>query len=63
MPEDLPELFRKRADDCVRLARECRSDKDRAAFLEMAQSWLEAAIKIERALTDIDPMRQKRSVN
>ncbi len=38
-----PEEYRRYADECMKWAREAKSDKDRETFLELASAWLQAA--------------------
>jgi hypothetical protein len=45
---DVPEL-REHAAECVRMAQTCSTDRERLAFLELAQTWLELAERQERA--------------
>jgi hypothetical protein len=39
--------FREYADECMDWARTARSEQERDIFLEMAKTWLEAAIRSE----------------
>jgi hypothetical protein len=39
--------FREYADECMDWARTARSEKERAIFIEMAQTWLAAAARLE----------------
>jgi hypothetical protein len=39
--------YRKYADECLGWARTARSDRERAIFLQMAQTWLEAIVRLE----------------
>jgi hypothetical protein len=45
-----PDQFREFADEAADWARTARSDKERAIFLQMARTWLEAAVALERKL-------------
>jgi hypothetical protein len=45
-----PKEFREFATESMDWARTARSDRERAIFLRMAQTWLEAAIALERKL-------------
>jgi len=40
--------FREFADEAADWARTAQSDKERAIFLQMARTWLEAALALER---------------
>jgi hypothetical protein len=40
--------FREYADECMDWARTARSERERAIFLEMAQTWMAAAARLER---------------
>jgi hypothetical protein len=46
---DVPEL-REHAAECVRMAQTCSTDRERLAFLELAQTWLQLAERQERAI-------------
>ena len=39
--------FRENADECMDWARTARGDRERAIFLQMAEAWLQAAIRLE----------------
>jgi len=39
--------FRENADECMDWARTARSDRERAIFLQMAETWLQAAALLE----------------
>jgi hypothetical protein len=39
--------YREYADECLGWARTARSDRERAIFLQMAQTWLEAVVRLE----------------
>jgi hypothetical protein len=39
--------FREYADECMQWAKKAKSDAEREAFLEMAEAWLQAAMKLE----------------
>ena len=45
-----PNEFREFAKESMDWARTARSDQERAIFLRMTQTWLEAAIALERKL-------------
>jgi hypothetical protein len=40
-------VFREYSEECLGWARTARSDRERGIFLQMAQTWLEAAIRLE----------------
>ncbi len=42
--------LREHAAECVKMAQNCSSDRERLAFLELAQTWLELAQQQERAM-------------
>jgi len=44
------DLYRQFMADCLRWAKAARNEKDRAAFLQLAKTWHEAALEIERGL-------------
>ena len=39
--------FRENADECMDWARTARSERERAIFLQMAETWLQAAALLE----------------
>jgi hypothetical protein len=39
--------YRENAEECVGWARTARTDKERAIFLQMARTWIEAAERLE----------------
>jgi len=47
-----PQEHRKRAVDCVVMARSCPQDSDKALWLTLAQSWLRLAEHVARARED-----------
>ena len=49
-----PEEFHEFSDEAMDWARTARSDQERAIFLQMARTWLEAAIVLERKLDIVD---------
>jgi hypothetical protein len=51
--------FRDFAKECLDWAKTAKSDGERDIFLQMAQSWLEAAARSERAPTELDRARQE----
>ena len=40
--------YREFADECLHLAKIARSDREKRIFLQMAETWLEAAVLAER---------------
>jgi hypothetical protein len=42
-----PADFRMFAEECFATARRCRSDETRQIFLDMAQMWMTAAVRVE----------------
>jgi hypothetical protein len=40
--------YREYADECFGWAKTAKSDRERDVFLQMARTWLEAAIRAER---------------
>jgi hypothetical protein len=56
---NVPEL-REHAAECVRMAQICSTDRERLAFLELAQTWLELAQRQERSAVSLaEAGRQK----
>src|SRR5262245_576385 len=49
-----PKEFREFADECLRWADETRSDRHRQVLLDMAKTWMQAALQLERSLALID---------
>jgi hypothetical protein len=49
-----PKDFREFAQECLRWAGETKSERHRQVLLEMARTWLEAALELERSLGLID---------
>jgi hypothetical protein len=43
--------YREYADECLDWAKTAKSDKERQIFLQMARTWLEAAVRRERTRT------------
>jgi hypothetical protein len=39
--------YRENAEECIGWARTARTDKERATFLQMARTWIEAAERLE----------------
>jgi hypothetical protein len=54
---DVAEL-REHAAECVRMAQTCSTDRERLAFLELAQTWLELAQQHERATVTLAKRRK-----
>jgi hypothetical protein len=46
-----PAKFREYAEQCKRLAKAAKTEKDRAALLEIAEAWLTCAAEAERTNT------------
>ena len=44
------ELYRQFMADCLRWANAARSENDRESYLQLARTWHEAALQIERGL-------------
>ena len=44
-----PEEFREFAQECLRWAGETKSERHRQALLEMARTWIQAALEVERS--------------
>jgi hypothetical protein len=53
-----PKAYRDFAQDCLRGAAETKSERHRQILLEMAKTWMQAALEVERSLglTDGLPM-------
>jgi len=49
-----PKEFREFADECLRWADETRSERHRQVLLDMAKTWMQAALQLERSLALID---------
>ena len=43
-----PKELRENAEECMDWARTARSDRERAIFLQMAETWRQAADRLER---------------
>jgi hypothetical protein len=52
-----PKELRGYADECIGWARTARTDQERDIFLQMARTWIEAAVRLERTLGSIDEHR------
>ena len=44
------DLYRQFMTDCLRWAKSAHNEKDRATYLQLATTWQEAALEIERGL-------------
>jgi hypothetical protein len=59
----IPQKFREFAQECLRWADETKSERHRQVLLEMARTWMEAALQLERSWALIDdstlPSRSK----
>jgi hypothetical protein len=58
-----PKEFREFAQECMRWAGETKSQRHRQVLLEMARTWLQAALEIEDGLKLIDagaPLRSSK---
>jgi hypothetical protein len=49
--------FRAFANECLDWAKSARSDSERDIFLQMAQAWVEAAMRSEVGPTEVDRAR------
>jgi hypothetical protein len=49
-----PKEFREFAQECARWADETRSERHRQVLLDMAKTWMQAAVQLERSLALID---------
>jgi hypothetical protein len=49
-----PKEFREFAQECLRWADETKSELHRQVLLDMAATWMQAALQLERNLTLID---------
>ncbi len=49
-----PKEFREFAQECLRWADETKSEQHRQVLLEMAKTWTQAALQLERSLALID---------
>jgi hypothetical protein len=58
-----PKEFREFAQECLRWADETKSERHRQVLVEMARTWMQAALQLERSLVLIDdstlPRRSK----
>jgi hypothetical protein len=53
--------YRENAKECIGWARTARTDKERAIFLQMARTWIEAAERLEShppPLINADPKNE-----
>ena len=55
----LSKEFRDFANECLDWAKTARSDNERDIFLQMAQVWLEAAVRSESRPTKVDRARHE----
>jgi hypothetical protein len=49
-----PKEFREFAEECLRWADETKSERHRQVLLDMAKTWMQAALQLERSLALID---------
>jgi hypothetical protein len=56
-----PEEFREFAQECLRWAGETKSDRHRQVLLEMARTWIQAALEVEGGLGPIGEVTPLRS--
>ena len=56
MSSPSPKEYDEFADECLRYAGETRSESHRHVLLEMAKTWHEAALEIERSWTLMDDL-------
>jgi hypothetical protein len=49
-----PKEFREFAQECLRWADETKSEQHRQVLLDMATTWMQAALQLERSLALID---------
>jgi hypothetical protein len=52
-----PKEYREFAQDCLRWAAETQSERHRQILLEMAKTWMQAALEVERSLGLTDDLR------
>ena len=58
-----PKEFREFSQECLRWADETRSEQHRHVLLEMAKTWMQAALQLERSFALIDDdLRRPRPV-
>jgi len=56
-----PTDFREFAQECLRWAGDTKSDRHRQVLLEMARTWIQAAVELERSLIDeATPLRSSK---
>ena len=48
-----PKDFREFAQECLRWAGETKSDRHRQVLLEMARTWIQAALELEGSVTGV----------
>jgi hypothetical protein len=56
-----PKEFREFAQECARWADETRSERHRQVLLDMAKTWMQAALQISLALIDDELTPPRRS--
>jgi hypothetical protein len=57
-----PAEFREFAQECLRWAGESKSERHRQVLLEMARTWLQAAVEVEGGLTpEAAPLRSAKA--
>ena len=49
-----PKEFREFAQECLRWADETKSERHRQVLLELAKTWMQAALQLERSFALID---------
>jgi hypothetical protein len=54
-----PKEYREYADECFGWAKTAKSDREREIFLQMAETWLEAAIRAEVRQIPVQPSPQE----
>jgi hypothetical protein len=59
-----PKEFRDFAQECLRWADETKSERHRQVLLDMAKTWMQAALQLERSLALIGdfPTHTRRSI-
>jgi hypothetical protein len=59
-----PDEFREFAQECLRWAGETKSERHRQVLLEMARTWIQAALEVEGSLKlspDAAPLRSSKA--
>jgi hypothetical protein len=54
-----PDEFRCYADECLDSARDATSEAERKAFLDMARTWTQAALRVQPADDANNPLASK----